>query len=143
MHKEHIAYMSTRSTLQTSVHVHLPLFSKTNKQTNKAGVLRDVDDDDNVAISSSLHISHFTGMAKKDPDQIATNPPEELGKEEQNPSSKQQRKEQQQHQEQCRHSEKKRGLMRREREDGSCCHLLTSSLEKTAKRRAHTSKKPK
>jgi hypothetical protein len=59
------------------------------------------------------------------------------------PSSKQQRKEQQQHQEQCRHSEKKRGLMRREREDGSCCHLLTSSLEKTAKRRAHTSKKPK
>ncbi len=110
-----------------------------NKQTNKAGVLRD-DDDDNVAISSSLHISHFTGMAKKDPDQIATNSQEELGKEEQNPSSKQQRKE---HQEQCRHSEKKRGLMRREREDGSCCHLLTSSLEKTAKRRAHTSKKPK
>lgn len=67
--------MSTRSTLQTSVHVHLPLFSKTNKQTNKAGVLRDVDDDDNVAISSSLHISHFTGMAKKDPDQIATQRP--------------------------------------------------------------------
>jgi hypothetical protein len=88
MHKEHIAYMSTRSTLQTSVHVHLPLFSKTNKQTNKAGVLRDVDDDDNVAISSSLHISHFTGMAKKDPDQIATNPQEELGKEEQRPKLK-------------------------------------------------------
>lgn len=80
--------MSTRSTLQTSVHVHLPLFSKTNKQTNKAGVLRDVDDDDNVAISSSLHISHFTGMAKKDPDQIATNPQEELGKEEQRPKLK-------------------------------------------------------
>ncbi len=59
-----------------------------NKQTNKAGVLRDVVDDDNVAIGSSLHISHFTGMAKKDPDQIATNPQEELGKEEQRPKLK-------------------------------------------------------
>jgi hypothetical protein len=82
-------------------------------------------------------------MAKKDPDQIATSPQEELGKEEQRLKLKTAEERTATTSRAMQAFREKRGLMRRKREDGSCCHLLASSLEKTAKRRAHTSKKPK